>query len=159
KSASASKEAQAWLLMTAPFLRVTSPPIQTAAPALLRVRPSSTLPAAPLIANPPFANVVPLPLIVPLVQFNRPVSVRSPLPVSVPPSRFKVPLTVELSVNDKEPPDRSSAATLCRLLTESPPTECSTVMPAVLMNTFWNDVGSLFVLQLSGSSQRKSPAS
>src|SRR5262245_40595611 len=166
-------------MMRAPFARIRLPLSHLVSPLLRYVRPSSNLgPRLWMKPTAPDSSAVsPVPDMVPTVQKNVPVTrsvpapssvlplstklwaVTSPLPESVPPDKLKGPLTSDGLDNDKEPPDRSRLARLWKLLIESLPTGCRTVIPTTLMKAFCVAVGSALVLQFSGVSQRKSPAS
>src|SRR5207245_1981417 len=80
-----SKMAPSRFRKTAPLSAARYPfPVQVAVPALSNRRPSRCLIEVPLRAMPPLASVRPVPLMMPSVQVNSPVIVRSPEPVTVP---------------------------------------------------------------------------
>jgi hypothetical protein len=81
-SAVMSKVPPLRLLNTTPADKLKFPPDQVVLPPLFKERPSVT-PAEPIASTPPLLIVVvPVPLMVPLVQFTVPFTARLPAPVT-----------------------------------------------------------------------------
>src|SRR3989304_332147 len=88
----------------APFGNQTIPPVRTAFPLLIRVRPDSHLMAVPLMVALEPMTVRPEPLMVPPDQLKL-LTVRSPAPPRVPRfDRPSVPLTVEAAAMNRKAP-------------------------------------------------------
>ena len=65
-------------------MRPPAPSVQVAVPAFTSVRNVMSLNVAPLIASPPLATVLPVPVIKPPLQVVRPEALRACAPPSVP---------------------------------------------------------------------------
>src|SRR5579884_1466964 len=83
-------------------------PLQVAVPelALFSVRPSSVSVPLPMKLMPALAVVVPLPVMMPPVQVNKPSRITPPPPCQVPPDRLTGPLSVEAEAMFRLPLDQ-----------------------------------------------------
>ena len=148
------------LLITAAAVTFKAPvPLQVVAPGVLRTREElRILPAAPPMARPPLAWVVPAPDIVPPVQVASPETVRLPLPESVPALSEKAPATWEALARESVPPDIPSdpEAVTVTLLTVCVPDGTVTLKPS--MQTSSETPGSTLRSQFAAVCQTPVPA-
>ena len=145
------------LLMIAPFCICMLPPVRVAAPALIQVRPSSTLVELPLSVVAPFVVSVfdPVPETVPDVQLKPPFAVTFPAPASVPPESVSAPPIVDGASRLRLPPESVRSSFVVMECAACVPllTVIVATVPGTSMTTSSLAVGTAPRPQFAGSSQ------